>query len=611
MTKEQLIEEVDSLKTTVDKGDRFLRICIDELYPDDPEIEVLDGSGDGGIDAFKISTGLDTEYETVDEFLIIQSKYGDSFSGLDTVRSSFAKIKDNFKNTEYSGRDGVFNLLRKFIQVDRKNKPVIKILFLISKKINSDELLTINSWTDELRDVFKIDTVCEILDLDCLFEKRIKSGDYKLETLGTLPADESTITTLVPAENLYKFFKSAEKKMGSKKALFDKNLRQFSGPTKINQEMRETLETCPKDFGRRNNGIKMISYGMKLGNEGKLIYLSSPSIINGCQTTNVIANYFEDQIKVSGKTIDEFCTGAWVPVAIINVESISEEEIDKITEASNKQNKINSTDLGNSLNPVAHQVRDELKKFGIYTDVKKDQTEVEFSKKGIKTYPKSIPMSELTKNYIACVSGRPDIATYQPANACFSGYFGSTTISMFLDKIYLAVFSTYLYNTWNRCKGVAGKYRKRDKFSPLLINVIHFSIIRRLFEYYMEMMMPKKSKILDDFLSVFGKEDKCKQVTEEFSKFYKGIVDNPELNDKILELSGKIFDYYVSPSSRGDTLFEDFKSEEKEFKETLKKLNTNQAKILRKDIIERTNKEFIEDKENDKLIKKLVKSLSL
>ena len=71
--------------------------------------------------------------------------------------------------------------------------------------------------------------------------------------------------------------------------LLESNVRDFLGEKGINKGMRQTIDENPQYFGAFNNGITIVCRDIELSGQGEVTKLVSPSIVNGGQTTVVIA----------------------------------------------------------------------------------------------------------------------------------------------------------------------------------------------------------------------------------------------------------------------------------------------------------------------------------
>jgi hypothetical protein len=63
--------------------------------------------------------------------------------------------------------------------------------------------------------------------------------------------------------------------------------------TQVNHEIKETLESNPKDFSILNSGIVIVARAHEADDHKKILLLRKPSIINGSQTQGVLKDFFE------------------------------------------------------------------------------------------------------------------------------------------------------------------------------------------------------------------------------------------------------------------------------------------------------------------------------
>ena len=121
--------------------------------------------------------------------------------------------------------------------------------------------------------------------------------------------------------------------------IFARNVRGYMGDTKINEAMRSTLERDPGQFWYLNNGVTIVCSGVKLQTSGgrSSLWIRSPQIINGQQTTRVLA-------AAGGR--------ARQPSVIVKVIEIPAEPpelydrlVSRIVLASNSQNQVLNSDL--------------------------------------------------------------------------------------------------------------------------------------------------------------------------------------------------------------------------------------------------------------------------
>lgn len=121
------------------------------------------------------------------------------------------------------------------------------------------------------------------------------------------------------------------------KGLFDLNVRKYVRKKNIDDAIKHTIQKNSEEFWFMNNGLTIATSDFNV--DGNTIKLNDFSIVNGAQTTTLIANTMKDN--------DE---DFYVPVKIIMpVERLKPEKMEdffnSISEATNSQKPINPQDL--------------------------------------------------------------------------------------------------------------------------------------------------------------------------------------------------------------------------------------------------------------------------
>jgi hypothetical protein len=178
--------------------------------------------------------------------------------------------------------------------------------------------------------------------------------------------------------------------------IFARNIRGFLGNTEINRGMEHTLKYEPDFFWYFNNGVTIICDDARLIKETRndILRLANPQIINGQQTTRMLAKHPENVASVI--------------VRVIVVPRYSEDAygqykhlVNQIVSATNWQNAISQSDLkSNDMEQV--RLERELRKYG-YQYLRKRQTKSE-SRLHVKNQSLMfIRKDELAKYVAACI----------------------------------------------------------------------------------------------------------------------------------------------------------------------------------------------------------------
>lgn len=317
---------------------QFSLMCANYYYYDDELTNstaqniFVDGPNDGGLDLVlndpktdnlvlvqsKYTENLDKE-EILDIFMKMSRAIDDFQNGnkkrfTDNVRRALAEGIDNLPE------DGEYHLVL-FTSYNPGEKYRNEIKEAVDKlDINSKYYLEIN-YCDNILDQIEYITNPK----DYVASDKVK---YNKES-GILRYKDNGIMVNISSTSLIRLFDKYKTQ-----GLFDQNLRFFVKQDKVDSSIEETLDTQIDNFWYFNNGIIIgCDYFTEDGDE---IKLENFSIVNGCQTTNIIGNY-------EGKNkLEEF----WIPCKIISSNYDEDRDfINAVAEASNTQKPINLRDL--------------------------------------------------------------------------------------------------------------------------------------------------------------------------------------------------------------------------------------------------------------------------
>jgi len=117
-----------------------------------------------------------------------------------------------------------------------------------------------------------------------------------------------------------------------RKPLFYDNVRDFQGTNAVNREIRKTLQDTEgqQRFAVLNNGVTVVTRSLRT--TGNKFVVSDYQIVNGCQTSHVLFDVYE-----------ELGDEAYVPLKVISTED--EDIISAIITATNRQTEVTADDL--------------------------------------------------------------------------------------------------------------------------------------------------------------------------------------------------------------------------------------------------------------------------
>ncbi len=351
---------------TLEKGRKFARKLVEQwldIAPDDPDLITCDGSGDGGIDIAYLRRGEVDEGNTEtpsaedlagDVWYLVQSKYGTSFQGQDTIVEDGIKAIRSIagENTRLSeNSQNLISGLERFIDRATEQDRLV-FVFATDRPITEIDRQALEDVRSIGRERFGSIFDVEDVSIATIWEKRddavqpslaIKlSGDFVEPSAGLRVGTLSLV-------RLYEFLKEYQRKTGNLDQLYERNVRQFlGGRRKINKGIAQTLTTSPHLFGLFNNGITIVVTDYQVL-ENKEVNLFDPYVVNGCQTTKTIWQVLRTHLD-SGGTGESDEDRAWTNLAhrgvvITKIVKSDSAPIEEITRFTNSQNAVREQDF--------------------------------------------------------------------------------------------------------------------------------------------------------------------------------------------------------------------------------------------------------------------------
>jgi hypothetical protein len=117
--------------------------------------------------------------------------------------------------------------------------------------------------------------------------------------LNEVPQVESSRILFCDAEDFIKLLLNEEGNL--RKSLFKDNVRDYQGNTEINNEIYKTMQNTPDNFCLLNNGVTIVCKSMIPGN--RKMSITSPQIVNGCQTCSVLYSAYKNGVDISKITL--------------------------------------------------------------------------------------------------------------------------------------------------------------------------------------------------------------------------------------------------------------------------------------------------------------------
>ncbi|HET8793393.1 MAG TPA: AIPR family protein [Nitrososphaeraceae archaeon] len=309
--RESIHDSVNQGQNSVEKGKLFLEWVLTNVFDatvDDTATQILDGTGDCGIDAISEIQGTDTNY-----FRIFQAKFGNSHK----ISEIHKFNKDVTKFLESVPID---------IKQDRIRDARIKIrdkgwdceaIYVTDQEVQFDNTETFK--------VYGFHQIVEKLWDDVVDSAKDEHDQIKLENFIKY---ENAIIGIISLTELQKFVSK------TKRYVFESNIRKFlKDKTKVNKNLRKTLIKNPEDVFYFNNGITLVVKNFKENSDGKEILLDEPQIVNGAQTSNTIEEIVRADPHIQG----------YIQITIIKENSVTQRN--NITRFRNSQNAVKGRDL--------------------------------------------------------------------------------------------------------------------------------------------------------------------------------------------------------------------------------------------------------------------------
>lgn len=151
-----------------------------------------------------------------------------------------------------------------------------------------------------------------------------------------------------------------------KSRLFSENIRGFLGDSIVNEDVQETITTCPENFFYYNNGItilcdSIIKKPLMQQNAGTFD-VKNLKIVNGAQTVGNIGKMY--------KTYPDAIEKVWITVKLISLENCPSDFGENVTRKTNTQNKIEKRDFV-SLDYLQDKLKTELALLGVSYHIKR------------------------------------------------------------------------------------------------------------------------------------------------------------------------------------------------------------------------------------------------
>lgn len=420
--------------------DVFERFVVNQLRkPNElagPELEagIVDGTKDGGIDAFYVflngvsltpdSPFLNSSSEAHRslargpklEMLLVQAKNQESWkeAAWDRLLSTLANVLD--LNRADVDLEKIYST--QVVEATGIARTALRVLASKFPKVSFRAVYASPAPEANLTDAFteKANQVTDLLagslptGAELIVENLGAESLYKLaaESVGSpaqivfreLVRESSSYLGVVSLDDYLAFVRDPV--TGSlREELFDSNVRDFEGDNRVNSAISQTLsESGGVEFWWLNNGVTVL--GDEVSGQQKTLTIARPLVVNGLQTSHVL-----HRSEVEG-LLDDSRRDNGIVVRVI--ESTDEEVRDRVIEGTNRQTPVPGAAL---MATDAQQVRLEqyLKIQGFYYERRKNR----YKNLGMPV-DRRISMSLLAQVMITVLRGEPDQARARPSS---------------------------------------------------------------------------------------------------------------------------------------------------------------------------------------------------
>lgn len=360
--REEWLKEIsDGEPSTVEKGRRFATKIFSQWQEivDDCEFFYCDGCSDGGIDISYQKSDYDEDGELRKKtWYIVQSKYGSSYQGPDTLVVEAVKIFHTLNGINEHLSEQVKNIVEAFnvFKQTLGEEDKIVLVFATVDSLSGIELESLANIKTIGQDYFGNNFDVETISLQTIYNRiqdDIQSSHNIVPINANLvPSGENLLVGSIKLINIYNFMKEFKKTTNDLEILYEKNVRQYlGGRKKVNKGIEKTIINEPEKFGLYNNGITIVVEDYKQ-TETDVYKLINPYVVNGCQTTRTIWDVLYKRLEYSGsKKNDEIeewklkLNEGIVIIKIVKAGEDGDELLKKTTEYTNSQNSVGPKDF--------------------------------------------------------------------------------------------------------------------------------------------------------------------------------------------------------------------------------------------------------------------------
>lgn len=284
----------------------------------DVQSGLVDGSGDGGVDAIYVLVGSHVMTEDPPQsflagqdqvdltLLLVQAKKKRGFAEtpLQKLADTLSDILDLSKSLELLRVSGLYSAIlldrisvfracwEELVQMGKLSRVIVRIDYCaigdaqrVSKGVSAratNVAQRVRSYGSSIEVSVRFLGAAELLAL----HRKRRRPPLRLDALATLEEDDASGYVALVSLEAYRAFLTDE--TGSERQyLYEENVRDFEGDVQVNRAIQETLsDDHAPSFWWLNNGITLVA--SRISRAGKTFMIDDAQIVNGLQTSRLL-----------------------------------------------------------------------------------------------------------------------------------------------------------------------------------------------------------------------------------------------------------------------------------------------------------------------------------
>lgn len=359
---EKVAEEVEvGSLSEVEKGSRFCNWILKYMFErTEDEIDIFTevaGKDDNSVDAW---------YEENKTLYIIQAKYKTAHNWkavAEFIKNMEKLLTEPFKLV--GSNDKLYDLAYKIEEFNEEHKD-IELYYITNSYLTDSEVKKIdfakesfeNNFSNAKLNIFGVNEIKDFLEMELNALPARYRGKEALLILKNKFV--SGITCL--AEVALKDF--AEFVSANRDYLFYSNVRNYLRSTNVNKAISDTFRQKPTDFWYYNNGVTIVCDEFTPNKTADfLLNITTPQIVNGCQTANTILNEYKKLDKDARKNLQG-------TILVKIIQDPNDLKRDNITRYTNNQNSVSGKDFY-ALDDFQKKLKKDFKELGYYYEIQR------------------------------------------------------------------------------------------------------------------------------------------------------------------------------------------------------------------------------------------------